>query len=149
MTRKPLPLIAQLPQLPHVDPAERRPAAEEQRHALVASLPCCRDLLLVEVREVSRQVVDHEPVPYGMRTGLLASPNHLRILSARLRRTCMSHLTSAALGAMATAVKAEERLRAFILAVSGVTQLRQSEVVPCWYTARSFRRCTHSELRQV
>jgi hypothetical protein len=46
------------------------------------------------------------PIPYGLPTGLLPSPNHLRILAAKLRKTCTRDLASAALDAMARAVKA-------------------------------------------
>jgi hypothetical protein len=47
------------------------------------------------------------PAPYGTLAGLLSSPNHLRICFAKLRVTCIEASLSAALGAMARAVKAE------------------------------------------
>jgi hypothetical protein len=43
-----LTLVAQLPELSHLDPAQRRPAAEQDRHALVAAFPRLPELLVVE-----------------------------------------------------------------------------------------------------
>jgi hypothetical protein len=46
--RKPLTLVAQLPELPHLELAQRRPTAEEKRHTLVAMLPRIAKLSVVE-----------------------------------------------------------------------------------------------------
>jgi hypothetical protein len=46
--RKPLTLVAQLPELPHLELAQRRPTAEEKRHTLVAMLPRVAKLGVVE-----------------------------------------------------------------------------------------------------
>jgi hypothetical protein len=46
------------------------------------------------------------PIPYGLPTGLLPSPNHFRIRAAKRRKSCTRDLASAALDAMARAVKA-------------------------------------------
>jgi hypothetical protein len=46
--RKSLTLIAQRPELSQVGLAQRRPIAEETRHALVAGLPCVLNLSVVE-----------------------------------------------------------------------------------------------------
>jgi hypothetical protein len=48
MRRKPLTLIAQLPELPHLGLIHRRPPTEEDRHALVAIAPRVLKLLRVE-----------------------------------------------------------------------------------------------------
>lgn len=48
MPGKSLALIAQPPELTHVGLAQRRPIAEETRHALIAGLPCLLNLFVVE-----------------------------------------------------------------------------------------------------
>ena len=75
--RKPLTLVVQLPELPQLDLAQRRPAAEEQRHSLVTIAPRIAKLGVVQRREVRRKVFDHldhsqrphAPAPYGAFAG--------------------------------------------------------------------------------
>jgi hypothetical protein len=98
--RKPLALVVQLPELPQLDLAQRRPTAEEQRHSLVTIVPRIAKLGVVQRREVPRKALDHldhrqrphAPAPYGaFAGGLLPScPSHFRILADRLRVTCIS-----------------------------------------------------------
>jgi hypothetical protein len=57
--RKSLTLIAQRPELSQVGLAQRRPIAEEARHALVAGLPCALNLAVVERRQVPGKPFDH------------------------------------------------------------------------------------------
>jgi protein involved in ribonucleotide reduction len=59
MPRKPLTLVAQHPEFPHLELAQRRPTAEENRHTLVAILPRIAKLGVVEHRKVPRKVLDH------------------------------------------------------------------------------------------
>jgi hypothetical protein len=47
------------------------------------------------------------PMPWGTRSGFLPSPNHFLIFAAKLRMAFISHLVSAAPGAMARAVRAK------------------------------------------
>lgn len=96
MSRKSQTLEAQCPQLSHVGVAQRRPVTEETRHAFVAALPRLLNLLVVEVRQVLGKAFDHDPTfdydaskPRGTPRGRLSSPNHFRILAAKLRVTCM------------------------------------------------------------
>jgi hypothetical protein len=78
-------------------------------------VPCVPKLLAIERREIRRKARDHvrsAPAPCGTLSGLfLSRPSHLRIFFAQLRVTCIEASLSAALGAMATAVRAEERSR--------------------------------------
>jgi hypothetical protein len=90
MPRKPLTLIAQLLELPHLGLVHRRPATEEDGHALVAIALRLFKLLRVERQQVPWQVLDHAPVPFGLPTGFLSSPNHIRTFAAKLRMTCIS-----------------------------------------------------------
>jgi hypothetical protein len=46
--RKPLTLVAQLPEFPQLDLAQGRPATEEKRHTLVAMTPRIPKLCVVE-----------------------------------------------------------------------------------------------------
>ena len=46
--RKPLALVVQLPELPQLDLAQRRPTAEEQRHSLVTVVSGIAKLGVVE-----------------------------------------------------------------------------------------------------
>lgn len=46
--RKPLTLVAQLPEFPQLDPAQGRPATEEKRHTLIAMTPRIAKLCVVE-----------------------------------------------------------------------------------------------------
>lgn len=100
VSRKPLTLVAQPPELPHLELAHRRPTAEENRHTLVAIPPRIAKLGVVEHCKVPRKVLDHldhtcqrphAPAPYGTLAGLLpSSPNHFRILADKLRVICIS-----------------------------------------------------------
>jgi hypothetical protein len=47
--RKPLTLVVELPELPHLDLAQRRPTTKENRHALVAILLRIAKLGVVEL----------------------------------------------------------------------------------------------------
>jgi hypothetical protein len=101
-----------VPEFPHLRLAQRRPAAEEDRHACVPPLACSLKLRAIERRQVPRKTVDHElygaPAPYGtLSEPFLSSPNSWRIFFAQLRVTRIETSISAALGAMAGAVKAE------------------------------------------
>jgi hypothetical protein len=92
MPREPLTLVTQLPELSHLGPVQGRPPAEESGHPLVALALRLPESLMIEGRQVPREILDHEPVPYGTPTGLLPSPNHFRIFAAKLRMTCIGHL---------------------------------------------------------
>jgi hypothetical protein len=96
---KPLTLVAQLPELPHLEVAQRRPPAEENGHALVAILPRIAKLIFIEHCEVLRKVLDHlgrnlsaAPCASAVRNvgrPLAESPQHFRILADKLRMTCI------------------------------------------------------------
>ena len=100
MPRQSLTLVAQPPELPQLDLAQGRPAAEEQRHAFVTIVSRIAKLAVVEPCEVLRQVRDdlerrHSAPP---RAGAVrrfvraprSLPSHFRILADKLRVTCMS-----------------------------------------------------------
>lgn len=99
MPRKALTLIAQLPEFPQLELAQRRPAEEERRHALITFVPRISKLESAERREASRKVHDHRgrhlstahaPAPYGTSAGAVPrSPNQFRILADELRVTCI------------------------------------------------------------
>jgi hypothetical protein len=57
--REPLTLVVQLPEFPQLDLAQRRPAAEEQRHALITIASRIAKLVVVEPCEVLGKVRDH------------------------------------------------------------------------------------------
>jgi hypothetical protein len=57
--RKPLTLVVQLPEFTQLDVVQRRPAAEEKRHAFITSMPRIAKLTVAEPREVLWKVVDH------------------------------------------------------------------------------------------
>jgi hypothetical protein len=59
MPRKPLTLVAQLPEFPQLDLAQRRPTAEEKRHTLITIVPRISQLVVVEQSEVLWKVLDH------------------------------------------------------------------------------------------
>jgi hypothetical protein len=59
MPRKPLTLVAQLPEFPQLDLAQRRPTAEEKRHTLITIVPRISQLVVVEQSEVRWKVLDH------------------------------------------------------------------------------------------
>jgi hypothetical protein len=105
MPRKPLTLVAQLPEFSHLDLGQRRPTGEESRHASVAILPGIAKVLFIEHCEVLGKVLDHlgvarAPAPYGTFACLMpSSPNHFRILADTLRVTCISTSRLPALGA--------------------------------------------------
>jgi len=46
--RKPLTFVAQLPEFPQFDLAQRRPTVEEERHTLIAMTPRVSKLFVVE-----------------------------------------------------------------------------------------------------
>ena len=46
--RKPLTLLVEAPEFPQLDLAQRRPAAEEERHTLVTIVPRISKLVVVE-----------------------------------------------------------------------------------------------------
>lgn len=123
--RKSLTLVAQRPELSHVGFAQCRPIMEETCHALIAAAPCLLDLLVAERRQVPGKAFDDgrtsrahsdAPKPRGTSRGRLSSPSHFRIFAAKLRTTCTRASLSAALDAMAGAVKAEREARKAIVA---------------------------------
>jgi hypothetical protein len=59
MPRKPLTLVAQLPELSHLELGQRRPTGEERRHTLVAILTGIAKLVFIEHCEVLGKVLDH------------------------------------------------------------------------------------------
>jgi hypothetical protein len=101
MSRKPLALAAQVPELSQLDPGERRPTTEEERHPLITIVPRVSELVVVEQREVPGKARDHAsaassrrhaPAPNGAFAGFLpsSSPNQFRIFRDKLCVTCMS-----------------------------------------------------------
>src|SRR5438034_1198464 len=85
-----LTLITQLPEFRHLCFAQRRPAAEEDGHALVATVTRILELRAVECRQFRGQVLNHggkasghydapAPGPNSTPTRLSLSPNRLRI----------------------------------------------------------------------
>jgi hypothetical protein len=93
--RKALSFVAQFSEFSHLDLAQRRPAAKEDRHALVAALTRRSKLLTVECGQVRGEALDHggkasqhyDAPPNGTPTGFLPSPNHFRIFALKLRIT--------------------------------------------------------------
>ena len=57
--RKPLTLVAQRPEFPDLEFAQRRPTAEENRHTLVAILPRIAKLVVIKHCEVPWKALDH------------------------------------------------------------------------------------------
>ena len=117
MPGKALTLITQLPEFRHLCFAQRRPAAEEDGHALVATVTRILELRAVECRQFRGQVLNHggkasghydapAPGPNSTPTLLSLSPNPLRIFA---RKLCMTPSAPRFCrpGAMAREVKAK------------------------------------------
>jgi hypothetical protein len=112
--REALTFVAQLPEFPHLDGAQGRPAAEQERHPLVSARSRLPKLLAVERRQVRREIPDpggtasrhYDAPPNGTPTGFLPSPNHLRIFALKLRLTSIG-TSLVPLRAMAREVKAK------------------------------------------
>ena len=80
--------------------------------ALRSSLSLSRERFCGRFSIIEAPQRPHAPAPYGPLAGFLRScPNHFRILADKLCVTCIRHLTSAALGAVASEVNAEREAR--------------------------------------
>ena len=119
---EPLTLVVQLPQFPQLDLAQRRPTAEEKRHAFVTMMPRITKLVVVEPREVLRKVLDHRGRHRSAAPGASAIRRFGRPPLAKLTqplpdprgqasRDLHRYLASAALGAVASEVNAEREAR--------------------------------------
>lgn len=119
--RQSLALVAQPSELPQLDLAQRRPTAEQKRHALITIIRRSAKLVLIEQQEVAWKVLDH------LGSNLSAAPcagavrrfgwplakeaaQPLPDPRGQATRDLHQYLASAALGAVASEVKAKERL---------------------------------------
>jgi hypothetical protein len=103
---KPLALVAQLPEFPHLAVVHRRPPTEKDGHALVALALCLLELIGIERGQVRGEILDHAPVPCSLPAGCLSSPNHFRSFRPKLLRTCISTSFPPLLARSTMAVKA-------------------------------------------
>ena len=119
--RQSLTLVAQPPELPQLDLAQGRPAAEEQRHALVTIVSRIAKLAVVEPCEVLRQVRDElerrhsAPPRAGAVRRFVRAPTEFAQPfpdpGGQATRDLHEHLASTALGAVASEVNAEREAR--------------------------------------
>ena len=121
MPRQSLTLVAQPPELPQLDLAQGRPAADEQRHALVTIVARIAKLAVVEPCEVLRQVRDElerrhsAPPRAGAVRRFVRAPTEFAQPfpdpGGQATRDLHEHLASTALGAVASEVNAEREAR--------------------------------------
>ncbi len=119
---QPLALVAQPSEFPHLDLAQRRPTAEQKRHALITIMRRIPKLVLIEQQEVAWKVLDHlgrylSAAPGAgavRRSGWPLAKEAAQPLSnprGQATRDLHQYLASAALGAVASEVKAEREAR--------------------------------------
>jgi hypothetical protein len=120
--RQALALVAQPSEFPQLDLAQRRPTAEQKRHALVTIKRRIAKRVLIEQQEVAWKVLDHlgrklSAAPSAgavWRFGWPLAKEAAQPLPdprGHATRDLHQYLASAALGAVASEVKAEREAR--------------------------------------
>ncbi len=119
---QPLALVAQPSEFPHLDLAQRRPTTEQKRHALITIMRRIPKLVLIEQQEVAWKVLDHLGRYLSAAPGAGAvrrfcwplakeAAQPLSDPRGQATRDLHHYLASAALGAVASEVKAEREAR--------------------------------------
>ena len=120
--RQPLALVAQPSEFPQLDLAKRGPTAEQKRHALITIMGRGAKLVLIEQQEVAWKVLDHLGRNLSAAPGAGAvrrfgwplakeAAQPLPDPRGQATRDLHQYLASAALGAVASEVKAEREAR--------------------------------------